>query len=253
MLQKLYGIPLYPLFQALTVAMVVVLAKRFLHQAGIGTRHALGALALYLLANFVAAKVFYDVFKSVQPWSWARYVDLQHYFNGGFWGWLLAFLPLAGLYPFVCGVSRAGFYRAIALLLPPVIAVQKLACFCSGCCSGVACSLPWAVSFPASSQATLTGVPVHPLQLYDALAACALAAILFWVDRRPGWRVFLLPLFVGIYAAARCLTEFLRPAFQGSLSTGQKLELVAIGLALAILLLGRGPWRRLLESPLQIC
>lgn len=63
------------------------------------------------------------------------------------------------------------------------LALVKTGCFLNGCCFGKATSLPWGVSFPPGSQAhdfqILNGsvflftrtVQLHPLQLYEALAA----------------------------------------------------------------------------------
>src|SRR5262249_54664287 len=146
--------------------------------------------------------------------------------------------PCALAYPFVVRLPPVPFYRVIAFLLPPVFALQKVACFLAGCCFGHETSLPWAVVFPEDSLCELPGVRVHPLQVYDALLPLAILVVLVVVDHtgKEGARPFLLPLTVGLYALTRFGTEFLRPHREGEvLLLSQWLEL-GVMLAVSILL-----------------
>ena len=60
--------------------------------------------------------------------NWAYYIDtakgrhpsLDHFLEGGLWGWPIAFFPCVLLYPLVTRVPAVPFYGAVALLLPPV-------------------------------------------------------------------------------------------------------------------------------------
>src|SRR5262249_53784742 len=163
---------------------------------------------------------------------------LSHFLEGGFWGWPIAFLPCVLVYPLLLRLPAVPFYRAVAFLLPPVLALQKVACFAAGCCFGCETSLPWAVVFPEDSVCGLPGVPLHPLQVYDALLPLGILVVLIGVDRWGGGaaRPFLFPLLVGLYALARFGTEFLRPRGAGeTLLPGQWLELGAV-LAVVLLL-----------------
>src|SRR5215471_13263601 len=55
----------------------------------------------------------------------------------------------------------------------------RIGCFLNGCCYGRPTGLPWGVVFPHDSFATLEfgNQPVHPSQLYNALAGLGLFAI----------------------------------------------------------------------------
>jgi phosphatidylglycerol:prolipoprotein diacylglycerol transferase len=143
------------------------------------------------------------------------------------------------------------FYRVIAFLLPPVLSVQKVACFLAGCCFGCPTSVPWAVVFPDDSVCELRGVPIHPLQVYDALLPLGILFAIALADRAGGktTRPFLLPLMVGMYSLARFGTEFLRPHREKeALILSQWIELgAALGVAL-LLLVGRKPWCYLLRE-----
>jgi phosphatidylglycerol:prolipoprotein diacylglycerol transferase len=149
--------------------------------------------------------------------------------------------------------DRVAYFRCVALLLPPVLAVQKLACFAAGCCGGCPASVPWAVTFPADSLTQTPGVPVHPLQLYDAGLAVLILVVLVVVDRRGGEaaRPFLFPLFVILYGLSRFASEFLRqraPGEEGFLLLSQELEGLAVVAVLVGLLFGWRLWVRLLSG-----
>jgi phosphatidylglycerol:prolipoprotein diacylglycerol transferase len=247
MLRHLFGLETYALVQLAALALFAALAVVLFRQAGIRLRHAAALTLLYVLCNFLAAKLLYDFVKAGGQHTLFQHPSLAHFLEGGYWGWPLVFLPCVLAYPLALRVPAIPFYRAVAFLLPPVFAVQKVGCFAAGCCFGRATSLPWAVVFPEDSICETPGVPLHPLQVYDALLPLGILGVLVAVDRRGGAaaRPFLLPLMVGLYALARFGTEFLRPQAAGGLLVSQWLELgAALGVVL-LLTLGRGAWRRL--------
>ena len=72
------------------------------------------------------------------------------------------------------------------------IGIGRLGCFLNGCCFGLPTNLPWGVQFPSGAYASYTfpGMPIHPSQLYLALAGGGLFLALLWLDRTPrfdGW------------------------------------------------------------------
>jgi phosphatidylglycerol:prolipoprotein diacylglycerol transferase len=116
-------------------------------------------------------------------------------------------------------------------------AIGRLGCFAVGCCWGVVCDRPWAVTFRNPEANQLTGVPLntplHPTQLYEFGAELALFAWL-WVraGQQPaagtqlGW-------YLVISSAMRFGIEFFRTHAQAS-PWGLALSLtqwIALGLA----------------------
>jgi phosphatidylglycerol:prolipoprotein diacylglycerol transferase len=251
MLRHLFGLETYAIVQVATIPLFATLAVVLFRRSAIRLRHAVALTFLYVLCNFLAAKILYDFVKAGGRHTLFDHPSLDHFLEGGYWGWPVAFLPAVLAYPLVIRVPVIPFYRAVAFLLPPVLAAQKVACFTAGCCFGCETALPWAVVFPEDSVCETPGVPVHPLQVYDALLPLAILGVLLVVDYRAGEgaRPFLLPVMVGLYALTRFATEFLRPRGTGqSLLLSQWLELGAVVGVLLILLLGRGPWRRLVQA-----
>ncbi len=252
MLFSVYGIPTYGLAQLAALLLFAVLVVVLFRRSGLSLLHAVAVIVLYILCNFLVAKLLFDYVKAGGRHTLFMHPALAHFMEGGFWGWPIAFLPAVLAYPLALGVrDRIGFYRGIALALPPVVAVQKVACFLAGCCHGRPTSLPWGVTFPADSLCATPGVPLHPLQLYDALLALGIGVVLLVVDRTGGERgqALLFPLFVALFGLARFATEFLRPEAAAGLLTSQWLELGAVLAVFALLLFGRRLWYRLLRAP----
>lgn len=116
-------------------------------------------------------------------------------------------------------------------------AIGRLGCFAAGCCWGLECRLPWAVTFTNPDTHQMFGtplhIPLHPAQLYQA-AAEGLVALILWrrsiVPHRPG---AIIGLYLVLTSAARFAIEFVRAheapnPFGGPLSTAQWM---ALGLA----------------------
>jgi phosphatidylglycerol:prolipoprotein diacylglycerol transferase len=89
-----------------------------------------------------------------------------------------------------------------AIAVPIGIGIGRIGCLFNGCCYGIPARGPIAVE--------ISGLPRHPVQMYEALLLLTLAAFLFASRLRPRprgqmWRIFL----VG-FCAIRFGTEFLR-------------------------------------------
>jgi phosphatidylglycerol:prolipoprotein diacylglycerol transferase len=251
MYRHLFGIESYAIIQLVALILFAGLAVILLRRSNIGLRHAAALTVLYVLCNFLAAKLLFDFVKAEGRHTLFDHPALAHFFEGGYWGWHIAFFPCVLAYPFAFRVPPVSFYRVIAFLLPPVFSVQKVACFLAGCCFGCETSVPWAVVFPDDSLCELAGVPIHPLQVYDALLPLGILIVIAFADRVGGktTRPFLLPLMVGMYSLTRFGTEFLRPNKENeALILSQWIELGAAFSAALLLGVGRKPWRYLLHE-----
>ena len=131
-----------------------------------------------------------------------------------FLGGLVAAVGVAALYVRHRGVSLA---RYADVMLPTVAlghAFGRVGCFAVGCCYGrEAAGLPWAVRFPTSpwEQIAPVGVPLHPVQLYEAVVNLAIFASLTWwwhPRRRFDGQVGLLYLI--LYSVSRVVLELFR-------------------------------------------
>jgi len=98
---------------------------------------------------------------------------------------------------------------------PPMvlgIGIGRVGCFLNGCCFGLPSHVPWAVRFPPGSYSTYTfpGLPLHPSQLYLAVAGVLLFFILLRLDRTPHFDGWLFWVAVAADAVVRFLVDFTR-------------------------------------------
>lgn len=134
--------------------------------------------------------------------------------GGVFFGGLIPALVFAIFY-----VRRHGLpWIATADVFAPGIAlghsIGRVGCFAAGCCWGTECHLPWAVTFmrPEAHQnvGVPLGIPLHPTQLYEALAEAIIFVVLYWRFRRPHRAGHVMGLYLVLYSTARFLVEFVR-------------------------------------------
>ena len=116
--------------------------------------------------------------------------------------------------------------------------IGRLGCFSAGCCWGIECHLPWAVTFTNPAATEITGVPLnrplHPTQLYEAFAEFLIFGILYWRVRRPHASGEVIGLYLLLYSTARFIVEFFRTHEQGNLWGGplDTSQWISIGLFL---------------------
>ena len=122
--------------------------------------------------------------------------------------------------PAAAGKTADVFAPAIAL----GHGIGRLGCFSAGCCWGVECHLPWAVTFTNPVANELVGVPLnvplHPTQLYESFAEFLIFGILYWRIRRAHRQGAIIGLYLMLYGAARFVVEFFRFHEQGNLLGG---------------------------------
>jgi len=133
----------------------------------------------------------------------------KHYIQGGMWGGLLAYFPLAIAATLMLTKNRKAALDLVAVSLPIPWAMGKLGCLFNGCCHGKPCSLPWAITFPDGASAALVGSPVHPTQIYEILLM-GLLVLVFNLLQGEQWRGTMLLWFVGIYGFGRAATDVFR-------------------------------------------
>jgi len=89
-------------------------------------------------------------------------------------------------------------------------AFTRIGCFLNGCCYGTVCHLPWAVVFPATTEAGVGGIPRHPTQLYAVAANAVIFALLVKLAPRVRVRGNLFLLYLVLYSIYRFIVEFFR-------------------------------------------
>lgn len=199
-----------------------------------------------LIGGAIGAKVLYlftlwDEFVSELPYLFSMPAAfLNKYLSGGFvfYGGLFGALFGAWLY---CRCCRLDFFMIAWLMLPafPLFhAFGRIGCFLAGCCYGVHTDAFFGVIFHHSEFAP-NGVPLVPIQLFEAAAEFALFAWLaVSAERTDGQK--LLGVYLAVYGVLRFILEFFRGddyrGFIGPLSLSQAISIVCAAAGLWLLI-----------------
>lgn len=136
----------------------------------------------------------------------------------------------------------------LALYLPLAQAIGHLGCLAAGCCWGGPTDLPWAIVFPSADRSIAgtapLGVPLHPVQLYEAAGSLVLwVGLLYLHPRQPRRGVVTGAYLIGA-GTLRFLVELWRADARGTVAGGllsapQAMALVVISLGAGVLALSR--------------
>jgi phosphatidylglycerol:prolipoprotein diacylglycerol transferase len=138
------------------------------------------------------------------------------------------------LYGGIFGGTLAGLWTARRLGLPmwsvadalaPSVALGtafgRIGCFLNGCCYGRPTRLPWGMVYPPDSFAGLEfgAVPIHPAQLYFAVAGLAIFLVLWGIRTRIRAPGVLFWTFIVMFAFVRAGLDFTRAYEPGAVVT----------------------------------
>jgi len=180
------------------------LAERSAHRHGIEPSHLYNLALVALLSGLVGGRLFYVLF---YPSAFAASPRSIFSLNPGLfdiWGAVLASLMAAFIYG---SRKKLSFWPTLDALTPG-LAVMTIAISLSNLASGNAfgapTQLPWAIE--------LWGALRHPSQVYEALAALDILAIVLFMQRSDKVKAsgLLFLAFLGLSAGARLILEAFR-------------------------------------------
>jgi phosphatidylglycerol---prolipoprotein diacylglyceryl transferase len=180
-----------------------------------------GAKLVWALEHAGREGAFFDLLLSRGGLSWF----------GGFAGGLITGVTLLSRrrIPIVPVLAAATPALAVAH------AIGRVGCLLVGDDYGVPSDLPWAVAFPEGLPPTT--VPVHPTQLYEAVALVPIAWMLSRWRRQRRPDALVLGAYLAASGALRFLVEFLRvrEALVGPFAVAHVLSLLAVAFGVALL------------------
>jgi phosphatidylglycerol---prolipoprotein diacylglyceryl transferase len=167
---------------------------------------------IVVLSSLAGARAFHVLIEELSYYR-KNPADVLAVWEGGltFYGGLL--VSIACLYGYT-RYKKLSFAPWMDLMAPSTmlgLAIGRLGCLAAGCCWGRSTTVPWAITY--SDLHTMSGlryVPVHPVQLYEAVGAFAIywsLRPLFRKTTTPGtiaWRA------LTYYAVLRFFVEFFR-------------------------------------------
>lgn len=209
-----FTLPTYGVLIAIAFVVALSVTVRLGSRTGID-REKLVNLGIYCaLVGLLGAKILMILF------------DLPYFLNRPGEIFSIATLQAAGVFQggLVLAVLFAWYYSrrsgmpwlATADAFAPGIAIGhaigRLGCLAAGCCWGVVCDRPWAITFRNTEAST--GVPLyqplHPTQLYEAGCELLTFAFLYWRFGKPHRPGLIIGLYLVISSILRFIVEFYR-------------------------------------------
>jgi phosphatidylglycerol---prolipoprotein diacylglyceryl transferase len=211
-----FFLPTYGLLVSIAFLVALWLTARLAKRAGLDPE-AITNLGVYVaLSGLAGAKLMmviydFDYYRS-NPREIFSLSTLQA--GGVFYGGLIAALVVAFFYMRSKHLPPLGTADLFAPGLALGHAIGRLGCFAAGCCWGRETHLPWAVTFTNPDAHALVGVPLgiplHPTQIYEAIAEFVIFWVLYRQIRRPHREGQIIGLYLILYPAARFAIEFVR-------------------------------------------
>ena len=158
--------------------------------------------------------------------------------GGVFYGGLIAALAVSWWY---MRRTKLPLLRTADVFAPAIAlghGIGRIGCFTAGCCWGDRCDLPWSVTFRSAEAhdrvGVPLGVPLHPTQIYEAVAEFLIFGVLYWRFHRAHRDGAIISLYLVLYSAVRFVVEFFRYHEQGNLWGGplDTSQWISIGLFL---------------------
>jgi phosphatidylglycerol:prolipoprotein diacylglycerol transferase len=221
MLPKLFHIgdfflPSYGLLVALGFLLGLWITVRLAKRAGLPADKITNLVIYCALAGLAGAKLFMFIFDWRTFWEHPSEIfslstlRAAGVYQGGF---LLAFV-VAVIY-----VKRAKlpFLQTCDIFSPGIAiahTIGRLGCLAAGCCWGRETHVPWAITFRNPDAREMSGtpldVPLHPTQIYEAIANALIFVFLYWRSRRTHATGSIFGWYLVLYSSARFAIEFYR-------------------------------------------
>ena len=230
---------------AFALLIATYIAARRAKKEGIPSQIIFDLGLLILVSAVVGAHIFHVL---QHPRSYGSLLDIVGIWQGGlsglaFYGGFIMALVVGSIY---LRWRKLPIADVTDILAPPMmlgVGIGRVGCFLAGCCFGRSTSLPWGVTFPENSLATLElgrMEKVHPTQLYSSISLLSMFAILLILRRHIKIRGLLFLLSILMYSIHRFFIDFLRyytpDERMGSLATSQVVSIIAAVAAVAVMI-----------------
>lgn len=178
--------------------------------------------------------------------DWHHYhnvTDLLSLWQGGlsFLGGLLGVLIFAPLFLKYNAIKILPFLDLLALYAPIPLAIGRIGCLLAGCCCGIPTTAPWGITFTNQCTQGQLCVPLHPTQLYSAIALFVIFLILYYIVQsrspQPG-KLFCI--FLMLVSIERFVVDFYRSDRELMMSAGSLMISVHQTIAIALFITATG-------------
>jgi phosphatidylglycerol:prolipoprotein diacylglycerol transferase len=199
----------YILGLALGAAAILLLSRR----EKLDTVEVAAFILLGIVCGWIGSRMLGPIIRLLtQPLSFRSFWD-DFQTGGSFFGAIAASLLFAIPYArIIFKNDRRRLWDTMVIGIALGHAVGRLGCFAAGCCYGKPTSLPWGASFISLGGAPhpFAGIPLHPVQLYEAALVFILFIFLIRIRHRRRFPGEAFCFYLTGYGLIRFSLEFLR-------------------------------------------
>jgi len=221
----------YGLFIVIGIFAGLYIIKMEALRIGLDFKHVSETLFWAIWAGLIGSRIFYVLYfpnEFIQ-----NPIEIIKIWKGGlvFHGGIIFAFPITIYFLKKYKLPILKTFDTLAIALPLAHFFGRLGCFFAGCCYGAVCELPWAVVFNHPESIAPTNVPLHPTQLYEAMANLILFSMLYISRKKTEKEGIKISIYLIGYGTIRFVVEFFRGdlrQFYLNLSTAQWISLIFI-------------------------
>jgi phosphatidylglycerol:prolipoprotein diacylglycerol transferase len=163
-----------------------------------------------LAAAIIGSRLFFVLIE--YKYFLSRPFEIFKIWEGGlvFYGGLLAVIPVVFIY---FKKHSLPSYKILDVFAPSFAlghAIGRIGCFSAGCCFGKPTELPWGVIFSHPDTMAITGISLHPTQLYESAAEFGIFITLMVMRKNRRFKGQIIWMYVLLYSVARFIIELFR-------------------------------------------
>jgi len=247
----IFGFPAFIIVLPFAVAVGTALPLSLSARHPAARWEALLALLLALTLIAVAGAKLYSFAERGELGSLNEEIGTGFRYPGGILAVLMAAPLLWALLPI--GIPFAALLDCMAPGIGVAMAVMRVHCLLSGCCTGWACAHAWCIPYPHESPpfqhqmidglilpSAALSLPVHPLPIYFMVASLIAAGVALWLLPRAQYAGQTFLVFMVLHEGAKFGLEYLRyPAAPLVQSGSLAVALGAIAVLIVVQLRGK--------------
>ncbi len=246
---KLFSIdiPMYGLLMAAGFLLCSFWSYRRAEKRGLQGENLIIIAAMIIGVALFGGILLYDLI-TYTPAEMAEYIrtgHLEYILRGGivFYGALIGGAIGAFLGSLIAKDDIRNYLDVIIPTIPVGHALGRIGCFCAGCCYGAPTDSFLGVIYPEGAVGAPAGIPLLPVQLFEAAGDIIIAIILIIISKKTISRYLTAIVYCMAYGIMRFVLEFFRyDSIRGQaagLSTSQWISIALIAGALVLMLISR--------------
>ncbi|MDR1928679.1 MAG: prolipoprotein diacylglyceryl transferase [Endomicrobium sp.] len=168
-------------------------------------------LCLYIIFIGIFGSRFFFIIINLKDF-YLRPMNIFKLWNGGFvyYGGFIFVTFFLKMYAFKKKINLFKLFNFFSPALALGHSIGRVGCFFAGCCYGKESNLPWAVVFNNKNSLAVTGINIHPTQLYESFGNFLVFLLLHFFSKKKTKLCEPYIFYLVSYAILRFIIEFFR-------------------------------------------